>query len=241
MIMTVNSTTLVRGVGRGIHGQPECAPLYAPISLYPARGGPAYKRPPQCSSLSRRACKGGFDSMPLKITVRSVLPAREVGDITVVGTPLIGGRSKKNERTTLDGFDRALGGALGRLIKKEEFKGKKDQQISLSTLGRVKSERLVVIGLGDVAKLGPGDVRTFAAKAARAANGDKAKRLVLGVPEGLEDRLREIVEGLELGAYRFTRYLTGDRKPKTELGQVTICLLGTVPKNAKERVELGQT
>src|SRR4051794_40943357 len=130
--------------------------------------------------------------MPLKISVRSVLPSREAGDIIVVGTPLLGGRAKKNQRTTLDGFDRALGGALGRLIKKEEFKGKKDQQLSLSTLGRVKADRLVVVGLGELGKLGAGEIRTFAAKAARAANADKAKRLVLGVPAGLEDRLCEI-------------------------------------------------
>jgi leucyl aminopeptidase len=178
--------------------------------------------------------------MPLKITVRSVLPSREVGDITVVGTPLLDGRAKKNQRTTLDGFDRALGGALGRLIKKEEFKGKKDQQLSLSTLGRIKSDRLLVIGLGDIAKLTAGDVRTFAAKAARAANNEKAKRLVLGIPEGLEGCLREIVEGVELGAYRFTKYMTGDRKPKAELGQVTICVLGKVPSDAKQMVEVGQ-
>ncbi len=178
--------------------------------------------------------------MPLKISVRSVLPSREAGDIIVVGTPLLGGRAKKNQRTTLDGFDRALGGALGRLIKKEEFKGKKDQQIALSTLGRVKADRLIVVGLGDVTKLGPGDVRTFAAKAARAANADKAKRLVLGIPEELGDRLREIVEGLELGAYRFTKYLTGDRKPKSELSQVAICIVGDAPKDAKERIDLGQ-
>ena len=60
--------------------------------------------------------------MPLKISVRSVLPAREAGDIMVALTPLLGGRTKKNGRSTLDGFDRALGGALERLIKKEEFK-----------------------------------------------------------------------------------------------------------------------
>ncbi len=181
--------------------------------------------------------------MSLKITVRSVLPAREAGDVMVVGTPSLAakaGRSKKNERSTLDGFDKALGGALGRHIKKDEFKGKKDQQLSLTTLGKVKADRLILIGLGDLAKLGPADIRTFAAKAARAANADKAKKLVLGVPAGLENRLREIVEGLEMGAYRFTRYMTGDRKPKAELGQVTICLAGEVPKDAKQAVELGQ-
>ncbi len=181
--------------------------------------------------------------MPLKISVRSVLPARETGDVIVVGVPTLGSASrskKKNQKSPLDGFDRALGGALGRLIKKDEFKAKKDQQLSISTLGRVKADRLIVIGLGDPTKLTSGDLRTFAAKAARAANADKAKRLVLGLPDGLENRLREVVEGLELGAYRFTKYLTGDRKPKAELGQVTICLAGPAPKDAKAQVDLGQ-
>jgi leucyl aminopeptidase len=111
----------------------------------------------------------------------------------------------------------------------------------MSTLGRVKADRLIIIGLGDIAKLGAGDIRTFAAKAARAANADKAKRLVLGIPEGLEGRLGEVVEGLELGAYRFTKYLTGDRRPKAELGQVTICTLGKAPPaDAKAVVDRAQ-
>lgn len=179
--------------------------------------------------------------MPLKITVRSVLPSRETGDLVVVGVASLEGGKKKNVRTPLDGFDRALGGALSKQIRREEFKGKKDQQLSISTLGRVKADRLIVAGLGDVTKLTAGDVRTFAAKAARAANADRAKRLVLGLPAGLEGRLREVVEGLELGAYRFTKYLTGDRRPKAELGQVTICVMGDVPKDAKQSVERGQT
>ncbi|MDB4940607.1 MAG: Cytosol aminopeptidase PepA, partial [Labilithrix sp.] len=180
--------------------------------------------------------------MALKITVRSVLPSRETGDLMVVGVPLQDSRaSSKRQPSTLDGFDRALGASFQRQVKKEEFKGKKDSQLATATLGKVNADRLILMGLGDVAKLGPGDIRTFAAKAARAANADKARRLVLGVPAGLEGRLREIVEGLELGAYRFTKYFTGDRKPKAELGQVTICLVGPAPADAKKRVELGQT
>lgn len=180
--------------------------------------------------------------MPLKISVRSVQPSRETGDLVVVAALANHATSKNKKKNDdgLDGLDRALGGALGRLLKKEDFKGKKDQQVSLSTLGRLKADRLVVIGLGDAEKLSPGDVRTFAAKAARAANADKAKRLVLALPEGLESRLREIAEGLELGAYRFTKYLTGDRKPKAALEHVSICLEGKVPSDAKERVQYGQ-
>lgn len=178
--------------------------------------------------------------MPLKITVRSVLPARETGDIVVVGVPTLGGGSKKSSPALLEGFDRALGGALGRLLKKEEFTGKKEQQVSIATLGKVKADRLLLIGLGDLSKASAFDVRTFAAKAARAANSDKARRIVLGVPAGLEGRLREIAEGLELGAYRFTKYLTGDRKPKAEITHATICMVGPVPADAKSQVELGQ-
>ena len=160
----------------------------------------------------------------------------------VVGvSALPGGNKKKNERSPLDGYDRALGGALLKAFKKEEFKAKKDQQLSLSTLGRVKADRLIVMGLGDVSKLTAADVRTFAAKAARAANADKARRLVLGLPIGMESRLREVVEGLELGAYRFTRYLTGDRKPKAELTSVTICLSGNVPSDAKKTIDSAQS
>jgi leucyl aminopeptidase len=178
--------------------------------------------------------------MPLKISVRPVLPAREAGDLMVVGVTTLGGAKKKNDRSPLAGFERPLGGALTRLIKKEDFKGKRDQQISIGTLGRVKADRVVFIGLGDAKKLGPAEIRTFAAKAARIANADKARRLVLGLPEGLGDRLREVVEGLELGAYRFTKYLTGDRRPKAELGQVTICIPGSVPANAKSQIDAGQ-
>jgi leucyl aminopeptidase len=182
--------------------------------------------------------------MPLKISVRSVLPAREAGDLMVVGTPLLsgGGAKKKNDASTLDGLERATGGALGRLIKKEEFKGKKDQTISLTTLQKgVKADRVMIVGLGDAAKLSAADVRTFAAKASRAANGDKAKKLVIGVPASLNGHFRELVEGLELGAYRFTKYMTGERKPKAELGQVVICIVGGAePKDAKRTIETAQ-
>jgi leucyl aminopeptidase len=178
--------------------------------------------------------------MPLKISVRSVLPARETGDVIVVGVARLGGSKKKNDRSPLDGLDRALGGALGRRMKKDDFKGKKDEQLWISGGGRVRADRVVVMGLGDRDKLGPADVRTFAAKAARSANAEKAKRLVLGLPAGMERWLREIAEGLELGAYRFTKYLTGDRKPKAELGQVAICLSSAVPADAQKRIEIGQ-
>ena len=47
--------------------------------------------------------------MSLKITVRSVLPSREAGDLIVAFVPAQGGSKKKNARSPLDGLDRLLG------------------------------------------------------------------------------------------------------------------------------------
>ncbi|HZY86941.1 MAG TPA: non-canonical purine NTP pyrophosphatase, partial [Gemmataceae bacterium] len=52
--------------------------------------------------------------------------------------------------------------------------------------------------------------------------------------------VRAVAEGLELGAYRFTKYLTGDRKPKTELATVVVGAAGKLKASAKALVALGQ-
>jgi len=179
--------------------------------------------------------------MSLKITVRTAQANKETADLIAIATFRTAGASKKKvAKSQLDGFDRLLGGGLERAAKKEEFKGKRDQVLSIATLGKAKTDRLVVYGLGDAAAVTTSDVRTFAAKAARLANADKAKRIVIALPAGLEAHLRYVAEGLELGAYRFSKYLTGDRKPKTEISQVTVVCLAPLPADAKRQIEVGQ-
>ena len=191
--------------------------------------------------------------MPLKISARSTQPLDLNADVVVLGTWTFAGaksdKKKKKSKTAheggtgvpfVDALDRALGGGVSRLIAKEEFTGKRDQTLSVPTLGRLPASKLVLFGLGDRDKVGPGEVRTFAAKAARLANAEKARTLVLAIPDGLESRLRILAEGLELGAYRFTKYLTGDRKPKDALDEVTIATERRLPPDAKRTIALGQ-
>jgi len=132
--------------------------------------------------------------------------------------------------------DQALGGALGKLMAKEEYVGKRDQSLSLSTLGRIGADRITVFGLGDRRKVGAPELRTFAAKAARMGNAEKATSLAIAVPSGFDADLRPVVEGVHLGAYRFTKYLTGERKPKTDLARVVIATTG---KKSKAALDLG--
>src|ERR1019366_9421033 len=176
--------------------------------------------------------------MPLEIQVRPAQALELTADVLVVGILQTTGKGRLPP--SLKPIDDALGGALAKLVAREEFSGKRDQTIALSTLGRIGADKLIVAGLGDRRSVGPPEIRTFAAKAARAANVEKAASLAIAVPIGLEGELRALAEGLELGAYRFTKYLTGQRKPKRALATVTVGLAGRSKPNAKAMVSVGQ-
>src|ERR1017187_249716 len=176
--------------------------------------------------------------MLLEIQVRAAQALELTADVLVVGIFQTGGKGALPP--SLKPIDEALGGALAKLMAREEFSGKRDQTIALSTLGRIGAEKLMVVGLGDRRSLGAPEVRTFAAKAARGANVDKAASLAIALPGGLETELRAVGEGLELGAYRFTKYLTGDRKPKRSLATVTLGLASRPKPNARSLVSIGQ-
>jgi leucyl aminopeptidase len=182
--------------------------------------------------------------MPLEISLRAALPngslGDETGDLVVVALWSFSLGKKGNYPPVLQALDSALGGGLATVLGKDEFTGKKDQSVSVTTFGRMGAARVVVLGLGDRAAARDADLRTFGAKAARMALGEKAKRLLVSVPDGAETRVRALVEGLELGAYRFSKYLTGDRKPKDTLSHVSIVTARKAPPTAKKDIPLGQ-
>ncbi len=176
--------------------------------------------------------------MPLEIQVQTAQVPDLKADVIVVGVLQAAGKGAVPP--ALKPLDAALGGALAKLMAKDEFSGKRDQTIALSTLGRIGADKVILMGLGEKRAIGAAEVRTFAAKAARAANVEKATTLALSLPAGLEGELRAAAEGLELGAYRFTKYLTGDRKPKRSLASVTVGVAGRLKPNAKAALAVGQ-
>ena len=140
-------------------------------------------------------------------------------------------------------LDAALGGALRTAIKDEEFTGKRDATLSVMTYGRLGARKVLLVGLGPAAKITAVELRAGAARAAKVANADKATKLHLGLRgKGDAAELRAATEGVSLGRYRFTKYLTGDRRPKKELESVVLGLRGvkSAKANAEQKAAIAQ-
>lgn len=176
----------------------------------------------------------------MKITIRTAKPLEAQADVVAALVFAPYETKKTGLSAPIDALDRQTRGALAAHLKDEDFKAKRDSLVSLATLGKMKSKRLVVMGLGDKTKLTATDVRQIFAKLAKVANGDKAKSLAIVLPAGLLPHLREAAEGLTLGAYRFTKYFTGDKKPKATLGNVTLYTTEAVGAAEKRKLDFGQ-
>ncbi|MFO0755231.1 MAG: leucyl aminopeptidase [Byssovorax sp.] len=193
--------------------------------------------------------------MSIKLAVSSNDPLSLAADLLVLGVPE--GATMKDG--VLGDLAKHLGPTMAKTLKREEFTGKKDQSVELHPHGEVKAGRVLLLGLGAVGPAGENspsgkprsplteaDVRLFGARAARAALSFKASSLVVEVPAphgavvepGAFERT--LAEGLVLGSYRFTKYLTGDRVPKTSLEKATLTVGGKVQKEQKDAAAVGQ-
>ncbi len=140
------------------------------------------------------------------------------------------------KQPVLHELDTALGGALFERAEAVEFKGKPGSIIELPTLGRLSAARLIVVGVGPKRAFDGAVARKYAAVAARAAQAAKATSLSLLAPDKASaETLRALAEGLCLGAYRFTKYLTGARRPKSELSEVVLLCPGAKLGPAQRR------
>jgi leucyl aminopeptidase len=173
--------------------------------------------------------------MPMKLVLSSNDPLSIATDVLVLGVT----EGDPLKQKPVAKLAKAIGPALGRQLRREEFTGKRDQLHEVATLGKARPERVVLIGLGKSGAVTDADIRVVAAKGARFALGVRASSVAVSIPE-VEGGERAAAEGLVLGGYRFTKYLTGERLPKTSLDKGTIVISGKVNNAGRDRVALGQ-
>jgi leucyl aminopeptidase len=172
--------------------------------------------------------------MALKLELLNGDVAAARADTLVVGVFQTGAKA----HPVLQALDKALGGGLLDHAKAVEFEGKAEQVLDIPTLGRLKARRLLVIGAGEEQKFDAARLRAFVAGALRSAGGSQVETVALSLPNP-DANLRVVGEGVGLGTYRFTKYFTGDRKPKSEINKVSVYVAKKPSPADKQKLELG--
>ena len=166
--------------------------------------------------------------MTLQVSISSSSPTEIACDLLVIGVA---------EGEAPGALAEALGAPLARAVQREEFAGKKDQTLEFSPHGTIPAERVLLFGLGK-ATVGDVEARLLAARAARTAQAGKVKSLALVLPASGHERAA--AEGVVLGSYRFSKYLTGDRLPKVGLEKVELLASAAPTKAQRDAVALGK-
>jgi len=161
--------------------------------------------------------------MPLTIKLSSSSVLESSAEVIAVGVT----EAALEKQKALVALDAALHEQLFVHAARAKFTGASGQVLDIPSWGHVAAARILLIGMGKIKRgVDPAALRTLAATAARQAI--SAASLALALPEKTSgpEALRAVGEGLGLGAYRFTKYFTGKRKPESELGAVEVCRSG---------------
>jgi leucyl aminopeptidase len=119
-------------------------------------------------------------------------------------------------------LDKACSGALGRAIKASDFKGKQGQSLTVIAPAGLEKARIVLMGVGDPAKLDANKRQALGASICKSVNAHRAAEAVFlheefsGVSGSHAERVADVAYGARLRSYHFDKYLTkesADTKP----------------------------
>lgn len=146
--------------------------------------------------------------MNVDVRVQDVLAY--LGDAVIVN--LFEGVKKPDGATKA--VDQALGGLISQVIARGEFQGKAGTSVLLHTQGKLRAERVLVVGLGKEEDFGLETVRSVSGEALRFLQRHSSRRvgtILHGTGAGglgVKEAAQAIAEGALLGVYRFDRYKT---------------------------------
>ena len=124
--------------------------------------------------------------------------------------------------------DRAMDGAISKLIADGEIKGKKGEITVIHTLGKIPPARVVVAGLGKVDRFNAEVVRQVMGSVCRRLRGvgiEKAATILHGAGIGgmdVDESAQAISEGSLLGLYTFKRHMTRQEDDEKGLKELTV-------------------
>jgi len=124
-------------------------------------------------------------------------------------------------------LDRKLKGAMSRLIKLGDFKGKLGTTAVVYGDGNIAAKRVLLVGLGEKEKGTLETARKAAASAANSAVAMKARKLSLALHRAFAKQeplllARAIAEGVHFGSYRYDEFVTGNEDGRLDALEVEV-------------------
>ena len=125
-------------------------------------------------------------------------------------------------------IDKALGGIITKLIRSGELSGKLGETTIIHTFGKIKADKVLIIGLGKAEDFNVERIRKTAGaaiKQARKASAGKVGTIVHGAGiGGIEQKqaAQALTEGSLLALYEFKKYKKSDKKPITHFSIVEL-------------------
>lgn len=125
-------------------------------------------------------------------------------------------------------IDKALGGIITKLIRSGELSGKLGETAVVHTFGKIKADKVLIIGLGKAEDFNVERIRKAAGaaiKQARKTGAGKVGTIVHGAGiGGIEPNqaAQALVEGSLLGLYEFKKYKKSDKKSITHFSIVEL-------------------
>jgi leucyl aminopeptidase len=172
--------------------------------------------------------------MAIRVEITAAEPTRD--EVEALILPIFAGGLDRQKHFTK--IDAALENTLSAEMLATDFKATANQVLDIPTFGKIPAARVLVVGLG--LKKGSSDATLRHALATAVRAMCNVPRVGIVLPEGLEGvALRGVAEAAVMGAYRFTKYLTGERAPKKSIKTVNLYRSGKPTAADKKAVETG--
>ncbi len=136
-----------------------------------------------------------------------------------IGTIIVG--VFEDEQKSIKRIDKKLDNAISKLMKKKEFSGEYGQIHFVNTLGKIKPDKIILLGLGKRKDFCSRKLRNMIGMASKVLKKMKIKKFATDIHYTLptEKGARCVVEGAILGSYVFEKYKT---KKTSQLNEIIL-------------------
>ncbi len=169
----------------------------------------------------------------MKISTSTANPLKHATPALVIGC------FEDSKDETFATCDAALGGYLDHLVASKEFSGKTNTTRMIYTLGKLPSERLVLVGLGKRSELDAERLRKAAGNAIKVLREARVASFAtaLHAAGNVDTAIDAVITGMLLGGYAFDLYKTKDKDERFSFESITLLLTkGTDTRSARDSI-----